>query len=92
MEKELLFITVIGKDRKGIVAKISTLLYECEINIEDINQKIMDSYFVMIMLVDMKQSKQSLEKVREELEKIGDALQVKIQIQHENIFKMMHRV
>jgi ACT domain-containing protein len=92
MEKELLFITAIGKDRKGIVAKISTLLYECDINIEDINQKIMDSYFVMIMLVDMKQSKQSLEKVRKELEKIGAALQVKIQIQHENIFKMMHRV
>jgi len=92
MEKEQLFITVIGEDRKGIVAKISTLLYECDINIEDINQKIMDSYFVMIMLVDMKQSKQSLEKVREELEKLGDALRVKIQIQHENIFKMMHRV
>ena len=92
MEKEQLFITVIGEDRKGIVAKISTLLYECNINIEDINQKIMDSYFVMIMLVDMKQSKQSLEKVREELEKIGYGLRVKIQIQHENIFKMMHRV
>ena len=92
MEKELLFITVVGKDRKGIVAKISTFLYECDINIEDINQKIMDRYFVMIMLVDMKQSKQSLEKVREELEKIGDALRVKIQIQHEDIFKMMHRV
>lgn len=92
MEKEQLFITVIGEDKKGIVAKISALLYECDINIEDINQKIMDSYFVMIMLVDMKQSKQSLEKVREELEKIGDALRVKIQIQHENIFKMMHRV
>jgi ACT domain-containing protein len=92
MEKEQLFITVIGEDRKGIVAKISMLLYECDINIEDINQKIMDSYFVMIMLVDMKQSKQSLEKVREELEKLGDALRVKIQIQHENIFKMMHRV
>jgi len=92
MEKEQLFITVIGEDRKGIVAKISTLLYECNINIEDINQKIMDSYFVMIMLVDMKQSKKSLENVREELEKIGDALRVKIQIQHENIFKMMHRV
>jgi ACT domain-containing protein len=92
MEKELLFITVIGEDRKGIVAKISMLLYECNINIEDINQKIMDSYFVMIMLVDMKESKQSLEKVREGLEKIGEELGLRIQIQHENIFKMMHRV
>jgi ACT domain-containing protein len=92
MEKELLFITVIGEDKKGIVAKISMLLYECDINIEDITQKIMDNYFVMTMLVDMKQSGHSLEKVREELEKIGEELKLKVQIQHENIFKMMHRV
>ncbi len=92
MEKELLFITVIGEDKKGIVAKISMLLYEYDINIEDINQRIMDHYFVMTMLVDMKESKYPLEKVREEIEKIADALKLKIQIQHENIFKMMHRV
>lgn len=92
MEKELLFITVIGEDKKGIVAKISMLLYECNINIEDINQRIMDNYFVMTTLVDMKESNISLEEVRGELEKIGEDLQLKIQIQHENIFKMMHRV
>ena len=92
MEKELLFITVIGEDKKGIVAKISTLLFECNINIEDINQRIMDRYFVMTMLVDMKESKYPLEKVREEIEKIAEFFKLKIQIQHENIFKMMHRV
>jgi ACT domain-containing protein len=92
MEKELLFITVIGQDKKGIVARISMLLYEYNINIEDINQRIMGTYFVMIMLVDMKDSKHNLEKVREELKKIGQELGLEIQIQHENIFKMMHRV
>ena len=92
MEKELLFITVIGEDKKGIVAKISMLLYECNINIEDISQKIMDSYFVMTMLVDMKESEYKLEEVRKELEKIEEELKLKLQIQHENIFKMMHRV
>lgn len=92
MEKELLFITVIGEDKKGIVARISMLLYECDINIEDINQRIMDRFFVMTMLVDMKESKYPLEKVREEIEKIAEVLKLKIQIQHENIFKMMHRV
>jgi ACT domain-containing protein len=92
MKKELLFITVIGEDKKGIVAKISMLLYECNINIEDISQRIMDNYFVMTTLVDMKESNKSLKDVRKELEKIGEDLQLKIQIQHENIFKMMHRV
>jgi len=92
MKKELLFITVIGEDKKGIVAKISMLLYECNINIEDISQRIMDNYFVMTTLVDMKDSNKSLKEVRKALEKIGEDLQLEIQIQHENIFKMMHRV
>jgi ACT domain-containing protein len=92
MKKELLFITVIGEDKKGIVAKISMLLYECSINIEDISQRIMDNYFVMTTLVDMKDSNKSLKEVRKALEKIGEDLQLEIQIQHENIFKMMHRV
>jgi ACT domain-containing protein len=92
MERELLFITVIGEDKKGIVARISMLLYECGINIEDINQRIMDRYFVMTMLVDMKDSKESMKEIRERLEEIGRELQLEIQLQHEKIFNMMHRV
>lgn len=92
MEKELLFITVIGEDRKGIVARISDFLFRYEINIEDISQKIMGSYFVMMMLVDMKDSKKTLEEVRNGLDTISTELKVQIQIQHENIFKTMHRV
>ena len=92
MAKELLFISVIGEDKKGIVATVSGFLFEKNINIEDITQKIMDGYFVMTMLVDMKESTEPLEKIRESLEDIGKQMQLKIQIQHENIFKMMHRV
>jgi ACT domain-containing protein len=92
MEKELLFITVIGQDRKGIVAKISDYLYRNDINIEDISQKVIGTYFVMMMLVDMKESTAEIDRVRKALEEIGVELGVKIQIQHENIFKMMHRV
>ncbi|MCK5630774.1 MAG: ACT domain-containing protein [Nanoarchaeota archaeon] len=92
MNKELSFITVIGEDQKGIVAKVSDLLYRYDINIEDITQKIMDGYFVMTMLVDVKDSKVALEKVRSELEEIGTQMKLKIQLQHEDIFKVMHRV
>jgi ACT domain-containing protein len=92
MEKELLFITVIGQDRKGIVARISDYLFKNEINIEDISQKIIGTYFVMMMLVDMKESGREIDEVRKALEKIGIELGMQIQIQHENIFKMMHRV
>ena len=56
MDKELLFITVIGQDKKGIVARISGLLYESDVNIEDISQGIMEGYFVMTMAVDMREA------------------------------------
>ena len=93
MKKELLFITVIGEDKKGIVAKVSDFLYRSDINIEDINQRIMgDGYFVMTMLVDIKTALIPMEKITEGLEKIGQTLELRIQLQHENIFKMMHRV
>jgi ACT domain-containing protein len=90
--KELLFITVIGKDRKGIVARVSGYLFSKNINIEDITQKIMEGHFVMTMLVDMKEATSPLEDIREDLEKLGTEMELKIQIQHENIFKMMHRI
>ena len=93
MEKELVFIRVIGKDGNGIVAAISGFLYKQNINIVDINQRIMtDGYFVMTMLVDIKDAAISMDKMAKELEKIGEELGMKVQLQHENIFKMMHRV
>lgn len=92
MKKELSFITVIGLDKKGIVAKISNLLYRREVNIEDIAQKVMEKHFVMTMLIDISAMKVSMEQLRKDLDKIGVELRLKIQLQHENIFKMMHRV
>jgi ACT domain-containing protein len=92
MKKELSFITVIGKDKKGIVAKISNLLFKNNINIEDISQKVMEGFFVMAMLVETSGYKKPQVKISQELDKIGKELGLKIQIQHENIFKKMHRV
>jgi len=93
MEKELVFITVIGKDRKGIVATFSAYLFEQEINIVDINQRIMtDGYFVMTMLVDVKDATIPMGGMVPALKKIGEEMGMNVQIQHENIFKMMHRI
>lgn len=92
MDKELLFITVIGQDKKGIVARISGLLYESNINIEDISQGIMEGYFVMTMLVDMREADRDLETLSASLQALGSDMGVKIQVQHQNVFKMMHRI
>jgi len=92
MEKELLFITVIGQDKKGIVARISGLLYECNINIEDISQGIMEGHFVMTMLVDIRETNRDLEALSASLKKLGEDMGLTVQIQHHNVFKMMHRI
>ena len=92
MKKELSFITVIGKDQKGIVARISGLLYRNNINIEDISQKVMEGFFVMAMLVETTEYKKPPARIAEELDRLGREMGLKIQIQHENIFKKMHRV
>jgi len=92
-EKELVFITVIGKDRKGVVASIATYLYQNNVNIVDINQRIMtDGYFVMSMMVDAKEASAPMEQMSRDLEVIGRDLAMRVQVQHENLFKMMHRI
>ena len=92
MKKELVFLTVIGKDKKGIVAAISNFLYKLNINIEDITQKVYGGYFVMTMLVDVKDYRQSMNKLTGGLGEIEKKMNLKIQVQHENIFNTMHRI
>jgi ACT domain-containing protein len=92
LSKNLAIITVMGKDRTGIVANVSTALFEENVNIEDIMQTIMDEIFVMAMLVDIGKSKKDIKALRGRLEKVGQKIGMQIQIQHEQIFEAMHRL
>lgn len=92
MSKELCFVTVIGEDQKGIIARMATSVYEKNINIEDISQKVIEGYFVMSMLIDVKDSPFSLEEIEKGLREIGEDMGLQVQLQHEDIFKSMHRV
>ncbi len=85
-------LTVIGKDKSGIIAKVSTLLAQKNINIEDISQTIMQGYFTMIMLINVETSKISLDELNKDVEVLGNEIGVKIIIQHEDIFNAMHRI
>lgn len=85
-------ITVIGKDRVGIIAKICTYLAENDINVLDINQSIVQGFFNMIMIVDAQNAKKDFAVLNSEIEKISEELGVKIKMQHEDIFNVMHRI
>lgn len=85
-------VTVVGQDKKGIIAKVSTALYESDVNIEDISQTIMQDMFTMIMLVESNNPEISVQDITEKLNKVGEELEVAIHVQREEIFSSMHRI
>lgn len=85
-------LTVIGKDKPGIIAKVSNLLANNNVNIEDISQTIMQSTFTMIMLVNLEGASISMYDLNGELKKLGEAVGVSIHLQHEGVFDAMHKV
>lgn len=91
-DKEHVVITVMGQDRVGIVAGVSKALADYNVNIVDISQTILHDIFAMILLVDISKSKYSLAELKEPLKAAGESLGVKIVIQHEDIFRYMHRI
>ncbi|WP_138494486.1 ACT domain-containing protein [Paenibacillus pinistramenti] len=85
-------ITVLGKDRVGIIAKVCTYLASQNVNILDISQTIIQGYFNMMMIVDISSPAKSFEALVEDLQGIGAELGVEIKLQHEDIFNTMHRI
>ena len=81
-------VTVVGKDKTGIIARVSGLFYEKNINILDISQKLMQNLFTMIALVDMEQSELSLDELTAEHEKVGEELNVAIRVLPEESFEV----
>ena len=80
-------VTVVGKDKTGIIARVSGLFYERNINILDISQKLMQNLFTMIALVDMDKSDLSLEGLTAELNKVAEELNVAIRVLPEENFE-----
>lgn len=85
-------ITVVGKDTKGIIAKVCTYLAENEINILDISQTIVSGYFNMMMIVDTTDAAKPFDQLHNELDVIGQAMGVQVKCQKEEIFEKMHRI
>jgi ACT domain-containing protein len=85
-------VTVVGSDKVGIIAKVSAFLAERNINIEDISQTVLSGNFVMMMMVDLSESKKTLADLKTELTTLGETLNVSVSIMHERVFSAMHRL
>ncbi|MCL1631225.1 ACT domain-containing protein [Sporolactobacillus sp. CPB3-1] len=83
-------LTVIGKDRVGIIAGVSSELAELSVNILDVSQTIMNGYFTMMMILDLADAEQSFGEIKQKLADKGADLGVQIKIQREEIFTSMH--
>ena len=85
-------ISVLGKDRSGIVAAIATALAECNANIDDISQTLLDDIFSMTMLVTLDVETASFNTVQERLSAIGEDLGVQVTIQRQDVFDYMYKI
>ena len=85
-------VTVIGRDRVGIIAGICVALANINVNVLDISQTILGGMFTMIMLVDVQEASVPFDRIATALDDEGERLGVNIRIQREDIFNAMHRV
>ena len=85
-------VTVIGKDKSGIIAEVCTLLANSKVNILDISQTVMQGFFTMTMLIDLTDSTKEFVVLSDELKAKGEEMSLNIRMQREDIFDLMHRV
>ena len=85
-------LSVLGEDRVGIVAGVSSVLAEAHANIEDIRQTILGGIFSMTMLITVDEDTTSFDELQRRLGEVADRLGVQITLQREDAFRYMHRV
>ncbi|WP_406676251.1 ACT domain-containing protein [Moorella sp. ACPs] len=85
-------ITVLGQDRVGILAGITAVLAAANVNILDISQTILQEFFTMIMIVDLKGSNLDFFDLQKQLKARGEELGVQVTMQQAEVFKFMHRI
>lgn len=85
-------ITIIGKDNFGIIAGASAICAECNVNIVDITQSVLDDMFVMVMLADISAANCSFGDFSGKMKAFGEKSALDVRVMHEDIFNSMHRI
>jgi len=87
-----IILTSFGLNSPGIIAQITKTLSDFKCDIRDLSQKIMDEFYTMIMVIDITNSPGDLKDIQDAMKKVAEELKVKIYIQHEDVFRFMHRI
>ena len=85
-------LTAFGLNKPGIVAGVTKALGESECDIQDLSQRIMGDFFTMIMIIDISSSPKDLKEIQELMSSIAQELKIKVYLQHEDVFRYMHRI
>ena len=85
-------LAVIGRDRVGIVAKISAVCAEHNANVIDVNQTVLQDYFAMLMLAEIDDLSCDFSKFSAHIQEAGKEMGMTVHVMHEDIFNSMHRV
>jgi len=87
-----LVVTVVGKDRVGIIAAVTKILADNEVNILSINQNILNGFFNMILFAEADENKIRLVDLQRAMKLQGEKIGVEIKTQHQDIFDVMHKI
>ena len=85
-------VTVVGKDRVGIIANVCTALANYNVNVLDISQTVMQGYFTMMMATEVSMCNVPLAELVTQMEQVGKEMGLSIRVQREDIFEAMHRI
>lgn len=85
-------VSVLGADQRGIIARVTKILYEYDVNVLDISQTIISGLFSMIMVVDVTNQDESFEAISRELNSLGERLGLQVRMQRNEIFDAMHHI
>ena len=85
-------VTVVGKNRPGVLSEVTGAIGKAQANILDIHQKVIREYFNLIMIVDLSPGRTAFETFKAHLEKLGGQKGYRVHVQHEKIFQGMHRI
>lgn len=85
-------ITVVGKDMVGILARVSAVCAENNVNVVEVTQSILQDVFAMVMLVDIAKCSIPFSSLSDELTEAGDRMNLKIHVMNEDIFNAMHHI